>query len=181
MRGIDTGRALHDAPVAGGAADGVGQRRREHAGRHARRTARRGRGDEPQGGQPGRPRHHGLVAVRARRAGLGVDHHTPRPGGDLPRGPDLSADRADHAGADGGVPRQDDHQPERAAGALSGHDRGQDGVHQPRPATRSSPPHSGAAVGSWSWKCTATATCMARRSACSTGVSPSLSRCGHAT
>ncbi len=71
-----------------------------------------------------RPQHQGVVAVGARRAGLGVDHHAARPRGDLPRGPDLSADRADHAGADGGVPRQDDHRQNelltRYPGTLAG-------------------------------------------------------------
>ncbi len=47
-----------------------------------------------------RPRHQGFVAVGPRRAGMGINHHAPRPRGDLARGPDLSADRTDHAAAD---------------------------------------------------------------------------------
>ena len=70
---------------------------------------RRRRRDEPQGGRRGRPQHQGLVAVGARRTGVGIDHHAARPRGDLPRGPDLPADRTDHAGAVGTVPRQDHH------------------------------------------------------------------------
>ena len=88
----------------------------------------------------GRPQHKGVVAVGARRAGLGVDHHAARPRGDLPRGLDLPADRPDHPGSGRHSFPARRSAPERAADPLSRHDRGQDRVHQPRPHTRSSPP-----------------------------------------
>ena len=67
----EAGPGLHHPPTTRGPADGVGQRRREHAGRHARRPGCRGRGHEPQGGQPRRPNHKGFVAVGARRTRMG--------------------------------------------------------------------------------------------------------------
>ena len=73
----------------------------------------------------------------------------------------------------GTVPWQDHRQPERAADALPRHDRRQDRVHQPRCATRSSPPPSAGTVGSWWCRCTAPATYTAKRSAYWTGASAS--------
>ena len=72
------------------------------------------------------------------------------------------------------VPRQDDHfKPERATDALSRHDRRQDWVHQPRPPHLRRRRSAGQPPTRGRGDVRLRATCTARRSACSTGVSAS--------
>ena len=85
LRGREGGPDLHHAGAAGRSAAGVGQRRRQHPGPHARRQRRRGGEDERQGRRPRCRRNARRVAVRAQRARHRRLHHAARPRRDLPR------------------------------------------------------------------------------------------------
>ncbi len=171
------GSGLYGASAAGRADAGVGQRRRQYSGRGTRRLSGRGRENERQGGRAGRAQHPRLLAVGSGRSRDGVDHDAVRSGGDLPRRAAVSGLRRDRAPAVVALPHRrrpsQDRQPERAAASGIPARWSARPVSPTWRATPSSAPRSATATGWSSCRCTAQATCTARRSACWIGASAS--------